>query len=430
MNPSALHSDDWFALRLQLSVTRHSLGWLTAANLVGVLLALFLLRPQWGEVLGEFSYGRWMPLHLNWHLYGWCSLPAVGVLLRRFLPPTETALLQAQWVLRLWSVALAIGGWSWLHGQTSGKLFLDWTGPSRIALLMALVALWLVLAWNYWCLKAVRHSRGRIVVIVESLLLAALGAVPGLLYWSSGRGVYPPVDPSTGGPTGASLLGSTLVIVVVIGLLPKALSLPSRKPRAERVYWGCFCFSSLLFATLHYAPPSHVDWRQILGLASLLAWAPLGAAYMRAFDWGIESQRWLWAISAWWALLILSGFISFLPGVLDHFKFTHALVAHAHLAMAGFLTSLNLLMLGNLKDHSPGVSQILGRRKPFVIWHGALLLHLIALSGLATAEIESAGRFVIDDASGWALVRLIAGLVMAAVSIHWSMHMCKAACPA
>jgi len=47
----------------------------------------------------------------------------------------------------------------------------------------------------------------------------------------------------------------------------------------------------------------------------------------------------------WWALLIPTGWCLFLPGVLDHLKFTDGLVSHSLMAMAGFVTSLLILVL-------------------------------------------------------------------------------------
>jgi cytochrome c oxidase cbb3-type subunit 1 len=414
---------EWFTTALQLSVARHSLTWLALANLVGLHLALLLFHPEWGERLGEFSYGRWVPLHLNWQLYGWCSLPAVGVLLRHYLPPTKQALHEARWLLRLWSGALLVGAWSWLHGHTTGKLFLDWTGLPRLVFILAQFTLWCILARNYWGKGSVRAGRSREAVIVDSTLLALLATVPVALSWSCARTVYPPIDPGTGGPTGASLLGSTLVIVLIVGLLPIALSRPARNRRIIPVFQACLGGSLLLFLALRHAPAPHGDWRQIVCMGSLLVWLPLAPASLAAFEWTAGSQRWRVVASAWWALLIVTGIASFLPGILDHLKFTHALVAHAHLAMAGFLGALNFLILCNLHESGGFTGRILGQRWPWLIWNGAVLLHLAALSGLAFAEVRSGGRFVLSDLTLWPLARLTAGLLMTAISIYWLWHM-------
>src|ERR1035441_11035060 len=69
--PSVLASAVW-----------HSLFWLVFSNAVGVLIATLLLVPSLNSVLGEWTYGRWLPFHLNLELYGWCSLPLVAFLFK------------------------------------------------------------------------------------------------------------------------------------------------------------------------------------------------------------------------------------------------------------------------------------------------------------------------------------------------------------
>ncbi len=59
--------------RLVSTIRRHSLGWLVAANAIGVLLAMLLLQPELNDWLAPLTYGRWVPLHLDWQLYGWCA---------------------------------------------------------------------------------------------------------------------------------------------------------------------------------------------------------------------------------------------------------------------------------------------------------------------------------------------------------------------
>ncbi len=106
----------------------HSLLWLVTANAIGVLIAILLLFPALNRQLGEWTYGRWIMVHMNLELYGWTSLPLVGLLFRVYGADRGPA---AEWcrpVLWVWSAALGVGALSWLSGYSSGKLFLDWSG--------------------------------------------------------------------------------------------------------------------------------------------------------------------------------------------------------------------------------------------------------------------------------------------------------------
>lgn len=118
--------------RVMVYAAWHSLLWLVIANSVGVLLATMLLLPQVNSVLGEWTYGRSMPVHLNLQLYGWCSLPLVAFLFKVYGSDREPGAVWCRPVLWVWSFALGIGALSWLDGQSSGKLFLDWAGYPRV----------------------------------------------------------------------------------------------------------------------------------------------------------------------------------------------------------------------------------------------------------------------------------------------------------
>ncbi len=394
--------------RAATAVRRHSLAWLVAANAVGVLLAVLLLWPELNDRLAPLTYGRWMPLHLDWQLYGWCSLPLVGVLFRYFLPPDERAAFTGRLALGFWSAGLLAGGLSWLGGQVGGKLFLDWSGLARNVWMFAGLVLWLGLVW-----QARRHPR---VSRWAWGMLLGLGAVPFLLFWASGPDTYPPVNPDTGGATGASLLGSTLGVVGLFGLIPWLLRLtPVPGTRARRWFAAAFALSLSFYAGMGHGDTSHHRPDQIVGLGSLVIWIPLVWWYARAFVWAENSLRWLAAAFGWWGLVVLTGWLDFLPDVADRLKFTNGLVAHAHLAMAGLVTSLHVALLLNLAParapHPAG----------FWLWQLGCALHVGVLLWLGW--IEGADPSVLYLRGGVADVcyglRLLAGAAMLVASIDW-----------
>jgi len=43
----------------------HAFFWLVIGNAIGVILAFLLLAPSFNAVLGEWTYGRWMMVHVN-----------------------------------------------------------------------------------------------------------------------------------------------------------------------------------------------------------------------------------------------------------------------------------------------------------------------------------------------------------------------------
>jgi len=389
------------------TIERHAFGWLVAANVVGVWLAALLLWPGLGRITGPLGYGRWMPLHLDWQLYGWCALPLVGVLVTWLVTPDAAGRWHVRLALGAWSAALALGGVSWLAGVTSGKLFLDWHGWARPLLPVAMLVLWSVLALHAWlrCGEGPATTRW-----VRAVVLLGLLAVPNLLYWAAGREVYPAVNPHSGGATGASLLGSTLAIIAVFGALPALLRVPGRP---ARWYWAAFAVGVAGFVAADRGDASHHAPGQVAALAVLLPWVVLLPLYLRGFAWHAATRPWLQASLIWWGVLVATGFLVFLPGWSERLKFTHALVAHAHLAMAGLVTSLHVAILRQLRGG--------GSARGFWPWQAGNAVQVVILTALGWVESADPAALFLGEASTQAAygIRLVAGVAMLLASIGW-----------
>ena len=148
------------------------------------------------------------------------------------------------------------------------------------------------------------------------------------------------------------------MIVAILLLLPFGLARAQGGPFAKRSRsaWAVMAPEFLLCLALGRADISHHRPAQYLSLGSLLIWIPLTPAYYAAFEWNANTRRWRIAFLCWWSALVLTGWIFFLPGVLDHFKFTDGLVGHSLLAMAGFVSSLLIFVLVQLLGEMDGSS--------------------------------------------------------------------------
>jgi cytochrome c oxidase cbb3-type subunit 1 len=392
----------------------HSLAWLVIANGIGLLLATLLLFPGVNGWLGEFTYGRWMPLHLNLQLYGWCSLPLVAWLFKTYRVHCAPASRWGRTTLWMWSAALVVGAVTWLTGHSSGKLFLDWTGYSRILFPLALCFLWLVLAGSlkhHW--RGEKHRTAKIIGLIGLL------TVPPTLYWAASPHVYPAINPVTGGPTGASLLDSTLGIVLILLLLPVGLGRRQKpKSRINRLVLGWYGIELLVYLGMGHHDSSNHWPSQFLGLGSLLPWMVMMPLYYQSFDWPRQSRRWRISFLSWWLLLLASGWFAFLPGVLDHLKFTDGLVAHSHLAMAGFVSSLNLFLLANFLDHD---AKCLNSKWAFIAWQTGLGFYVVAMAVAGWIEGGDPAFTIVPGVTRNALyaVRLAGGALMFSASVNW-----------
>jgi cytochrome c oxidase cbb3-type subunit 1 len=396
-----------------------SLFWLVIANAIGVLIALLLLFPSLNRLLGEWTYGRWIMVHINLELFGWSSLPMAGFLFKVYGADREPLAKWCSAVLWVWSAALGVGSLSWLSGHSSGKLFLDWTGYARVLFPLAMLALWAVLAFSFirgWNRAPNRTLGARCARILG---LALLLAVPFTIYVASSPSIYPPVNPSTGGPTGASQFESSLVVVAILLALPFGLT-KSKSARMGwiRASWVVLALECMLCVALGRADISHHRPAQFLSLGSLLVWVPLTPAYYAAFEWRAETRRWRNAFLCWWSALIVTGWVLFLPGILDHFKFTDGLVGHSLLAMAGFVSSLLIFMMVQLLGED---AWIFNRTRSFYGWNLAVVGYVVLMSVAGWREGFDPTFTIVPGAARNVLyfLRLMVGVVMLASSLDW-----------
>ncbi len=394
------------------SALKHALGWLVFGNAVGLYLSLLLLFPN--LQLAQWTYGRWVPVHLNVQLYGWTSLPLVAWLFSIYQVDSSKAASWAPAAVWAWTAALALGVFHWLGGETSGKIFLDWQGGALWGFVAAQVMLLLVLAVA-WRERSAMWSKPRRVGSLAGLAVLAL--VPLSLVFAASPSVYPPVDRTTGGPTGSSLLGSSLIVVGLMLMLPRvaAVSLGKKKSRG---IWIFFALSWLVFGVTEALGGTHFQAVQIGAMLFLLPWVWWLPCDWARYNWPEGSAVWRVAMFGWWGLLVLSGLLMYQPGVLDHLKFTQGLVAHSHLAMAGFTTSFCALLLVLL------TGKRIGHGWSVALWHVAALAMIVTLAFMGWREgDEPSWMLSLPAWREWGLViRSACGGLMLAVSVVWWME--------
>ena len=397
----------------------HSLFWLVVANCIGVLLASMLLLPRINNLLGQWTYGRWMPVHINLQLYGWCSLPLVAFLFHVYGSDREPLAAWCRPILWIWSSALGVGVLSWLSGHTSGKLFLDWVGYPRVLFPLALLSLWGLLTASLFVNRRSTNNKTLVGQLGKIVGLVLLLMVPFLLYLAASPTLYPPVNPDTGGPTGASQLESTLVIIAILLLLPFGLTrLKGKRLWIVNAAWIVFVIESLLCLGLGRADVSHHRPTQWISLGSLLLWIPLVPAYYGTFLWHPNTRRWRIAFLCWWSILIPTGWMLFLPGVLDHFKFTDGLVGHSFLAMAGFVSSLLIFVMVELLGED---GWIFNGTWSFYAWQGSVLGYAIIMFSAGWREGADPAFSMVPGTLRDAIytLRLVLGIFILLASLDW-----------
>jgi cytochrome c oxidase cbb3-type subunit 1 len=350
-------------------------------------------------------------------------VPLVGLLLRLFVRGEDRHRVSVA-VLGIWSGTLLFGCLSWLAGSNSGKPFLEWSGSAAVVLALGLSAvalLLLVASGREWYEERRSGRRLSAPPLLKRALLLLLLPLPLVMYRVSQPGVHPPINPDSGGATGGSLLGSSLLVVAILLVTPLVLRLARRSPRfGARTLFTVLLAHGCWFALLDHGDRSHHEPLQVVSLASLVIWLPLLVRYLGSYEWPPAARHWLLSLAVWSCLLLATGLSSFLPGVLEAEKFTNALVAHAHVAMAGVGSSFSMIVLLGL-DSERRYHALLGSRPRLLLWQIGLTLHVVALIALGVLEALDPGvLFRAEPASRMLYqVRWGAGLMMLWASLGW-----------
>jgi cytochrome c oxidase cbb3-type subunit 1 len=214
-------------------------------------------------------------------------------------------------------------------------------------------------------------------------------------------------------------LESSLPVVAILLVLPFGLTRRRRdKSRAISVAWIVFAAESILCAALGRADISHHQPAQFLALGSLLVWLPLTPAYYAAFKWHANTRLWRLAFLWWWAALVVTGWVLFLPGVLDHFKFTDGLVGHSFVAMAGFTSSLIIFVMVQLLGNG---GWIFNRPRSFYLWNGSVVAYIAVVTMAGWREGFDPAFTIVPGVARNVLytLRLLTGILMLLASLDW-----------
>jgi cytochrome c oxidase cbb3-type subunit 1 len=408
------------ALAAQTSL--HTLGWLFLANSIGIILSLLLLFPTLGSYGGPATFGRLVPLHLDFHLYGTMSVPLLGLLLAWLVPSARISRLYLKIWFWSWSLTVCCGGLSWLLGESSGKLFLEWSGLVAWLFVAELVLLFCMLCWGMAPHgKLVRSTLNRLNTWTKGAVLMFLAAVPLAFIIALRPDIYPPVDIATGGATGSALLVSSLALIALLIFFPLLLT-RQETPGYFRVRNVTLLLlaHTLGWSFLSHGNSSNRDLEQQLGLFSLLIWVPILPGYFRTFTWHAETLRWLRALAFWGITLVFGASLLFLPSMLAAARFTNTLVAHVHQAMAGALLSMVMIILSQLTPDL-ALRRILSAHLPFWLWQISLLVFLLVSLKLGVLQAQEAQLFFRESTlrTLWFSVRLAAGVGMWIASGYW-----------
>jgi cytochrome c oxidase cbb3-type subunit 1 len=205
-----------------------------------------------------------------------------------------------------------------------------------------------------------------------------------------------------------------LIVVGLMLLLPRVVA-GVGKGKAGWGTWAYFGFCWVFFGVTEAVGGTHFDWWQNFSLLLMPPWAWLLARDWQGFSWPRDSRVWRVAMFCWWGLLVLTGYLMYFPWILDRIKFTQGLVAHSHLAMAGFTTSFCALLVVFL------TGKRVGGMVSVVLWHLAVVVMIVTLAAMGWREGSGQSWMLINPT--WRelglAVRGACGVAMLSVSCVW-----------
>jgi cytochrome c oxidase cbb3-type subunit 1 len=207
-------------------------------------------------------------------------------------------------------------------------------------------------------------------------------------------------------------------VILLLLIAAPALGSAGKSRRIIELCWAALALELVLCTCCDKGNLSHRSWPQVALLGALLVWIPLLPLYFRAFRRPGARADFETAALAWFCLLAITGWISFLPKILDSWKFTNALVAHSHLAMAGFATCFNIYLLHSLRDESdPAIFS----RVTFRAWNLATLLHVVSMWIAGTFEAMDPAFTILPNAGRTVLysIRALSGVVLLICGAAW-----------
>ena len=288
-------------------------GWCLAMRW-GFICRCCLLAPD--LQLAEWTYGRWVPVHLNVQLYGWTSLPLVAWLFSIY----EVDRSKARRLGTRRGVGVDRGaGRRRVSLARRRRLPEKSSSIGRAARLWGFVAaqvlLWVVLA-AAWRERSGAWSKSDGVRLAGRIGRAGAGAgVAGL------RRIARRL--SAGGPHDRRPDGLQPVRFIADRGGPDAVAAAGgggfdRHARNTRGIW--IFFAALMAGVRRDRSASAARTstpHQIGAMLLLLPWVWWLPRDWAGFDWPEGSASWRGAMFGWWGLLVVSGVLMYQPGVLD-----------------------------------------------------------------------------------------------------------------
>jgi cbb3-type cytochrome c oxidase subunit I len=330
-----------------------AIAWLVFAITLGLIQALEFLAPDLGAGIDWLVFPRLRQAHVNGLAFGWLSMAMIGgwyYVLPRLTRTTIYSEKLALAVCWAWNAALAVG---------VGGLFVGWTQAREYAELawpidIGVMALLLLTTFNVFMTIRKREESELYVslwYIMGSLIWFPIVYAIGNVIWAPPAGALAGLnDAIWGWFYGHNVLGlwfTTGSIPLLYFIVPKEVKRPLYAYTLALIAFWFLAFFYTAVGTHHVLQAPVPEWLKTISVVTSIGLLiPVSAFIINIFmtvrgNWRVAFNslplRFALTAAAWYLLVSMQGSLQALRGFNQYIHFTNWTVAHAHLALLGFV---------------------------------------------------------------------------------------------
>jgi len=327
--------------------------WLLFAISLGLLQAIEFIAPDFAAGIPWLVFPRMRQAHVNGLAFGWLSMAMVGgwyyvvPRLTKTKLYSETLAVVVAWA---WNVALFVGLAGLFAGWTQAREYAELAWPIDIAIMAVL----LLTAFNIM-MTIVRREEKELYVslwyIMGSVIWFPIVFAIGNVIWAPPTGALLGLnDAIWGWFYGHNVLGlwfTTGAIPLLYFIVPKEVKRPLYAYKLALIAFWFLAFFYTAVGTHHILQAPVPEWLKTISVVTSIGLLiPVTAFIVNMFmtvrgSWRAAFHsiplRFALTGTMWYLLVSLQGALQALRGFNQFIHFTNWTVAHAHLALLGFV---------------------------------------------------------------------------------------------
>jgi len=327
--------------------------WLVLAISLGILMAIEFIAPDFGAGTPWLVFPRLRQTHVNGVAFGWLSMAMIGGWYYVVPRLTKTKIYSETLgvvVAYAWNIALAAGVTGLLMGWTQAREYAELAWPIDIGI----VALLLLTAFNIFMTIAKREEKGLYVslwYIMGTLIWFPIVFSIGNVIWAPPTGALTGLnDAIWGWFYGHNILGlwfTTGSIPLLYFIVPKEAKRPLYAYTLALIAFWFLAFFYTAVGTHHILQAPVPEWLKVISVVTSIGLLiPVTAFIINIFmtvrgSWrsAFYSIPLRFALTGafWYIAVSFQGATQALRGFNQYIHFTNWSVAHAHLALLGFV---------------------------------------------------------------------------------------------